>query len=198
MSRRHFLTEIFNMTYDDLRKLYVRLGTVQKVADHFGVSLRTVKNWMKEGGIEGHAHLSVSRRPEFASKFVRWVREHPGVTLPRSARDIAIMTGIPQPAITAYLHRRRQKVLRQVEALPALTGLNVVLKDRNGSYVPTASINCYAYKVDLYSLKVLIYGERRTGGVFSVLLPYRQFIRLMTRAPTVSEGPSVSESHPAP
>ena len=33
--RRHFLKEIFHMTYEDLRQDYIRLGTIERVATHF-------------------------------------------------------------------------------------------------------------------------------------------------------------------
>jgi transposase len=172
--RRHFLKEIFNMTYEDLRREYIRLGTIGKVADHFGVSTRTIKNWFKEGDIIGLKHVTRERKSIKHDLIREWAHAHPEVRLPRSPKKIADITGISLATVKSYFTRRRRRLLRWLALFPNIGTLNVIMKSADGSYVPARAVDTYGFKVNPYSMMVTLYGRRKTGSLFRVDMTTKQ------------------------
>lgn len=193
MGRRHFLKEIFNMDFEDLRAMYIKLGTIKKVSDKLGVTDRTVKNWFKEGDIVGLKHETRVRKS--TNKLMMWAKEHPDIKLPRSPLKISKMTGIPLSAVKSFFTRRKQRTAKWLTSFPNLGTLNITLKSVDGSYVPTRSIDVYNFKVDPYSLTISVYGTRKTGSVFNVLMSPKKFEKLFA---IVDAVPSQDLSEPAP
>lgn len=170
MSRRHFLKEIFNMDYVQLKEMYVKYGTIKAVADKLGVTDRTVKNWFREGDIHGMKHDTRKRPPEKQDALLRWIRNNRGVKLPRSPTKISAITGIPIISIKSFFTRRRKKWMKWASKFPNLGTINVTLRAVDGTYVPTRSIDEYFFKVDPYLLRFSITGRRKTGSLFKVVL----------------------------
>jgi len=175
MSRRHFLKDIFGMDYDQLKAMYIKYGTIKKLADHLGVTDRTVKNWMREGNIQGIIHPTRERKGKSMNAMRRWISENPKVKLPRSPMQISEITGIPLPSVKSFFVRRKKKLFLWTQRFPSLTELDIVLRAVDMTYVPTKSIDAYELKIDAYSLKILVYGMRKTGSVFRILMTPKEY-----------------------
>lgn len=177
MPRINMLREVFHMDGEDLLELYLKLGTIQKVADQLDVSTRSVRYWFKQHGIKGIKHTHhITRTP---NEVRVWLDEHPKVKLPRSLLRIADIMDIKYSRVESYFYQRRKRVTNWIGALPPLTSLEkTVLRDTEGGYVPVKNIDTYDITVDLYSLKVSITGTRKSGGTFEVRLTARQYGQL--------------------
>lgn len=190
MSRRHLLKDIFNMTYQDLEDLYRKLGTMKLVAEKLGVTDRTVRNWVKEGKIKALKHPTYNR--EKVSKMRQWINEHPEEKLPRNLLEITRITGFSKSVVYHYFYRRRDKALGHLQSMGDLRTTGKVLRATDNSYVPVKGIRDYALKVDKFNLRVLVYGERLTGGIFKVFMSMKQYKNLFTAPATVSPTPRPS------
>lgn len=194
--RRHFLKEVFHMDYEDLRQDYIRLGTIERVATHFGVSTRTIKNWFKEGDIVGLRHITRTRGLGEPDLIRKWAHDHPDVRLPRSPKRISDLTGISLATVKSYFTRRRRRLMKWLALFPSLSTLNVTLKSEDGSYVPTRAIDTYAFKVNPYSMTVMIYGRRKTGSLFRVIMTPKEVEALFNTPVSSPATPHPSGQEP--
>lgn len=163
------------MDYEQLKAMYIKYGTIKKLADHLGVTDRTVKNWMKEGNIQGIVHPTRERKGKSMNAMKRWILENPSVKLPRSPMQISAITGIPLASVKSFFVRRKDRLISWAQRFPPLTTLDVVLRSVDRTYVPTKAIDTYALKVDPYSLRIMVYGTRKTGSVFKVLFTAKEY-----------------------
>jgi hypothetical protein len=183
MSRRHFLKDIFGMDYAQLKEMYIKYGTIKKLADRLGVTDRTVKNWMKEGNIQGIVHPTRERKGKSMNAMKRWIAENPDVKLPRSPMQIAELTGIPLPSVKSFFVRRKVRLAKWLERFPDVRTLNVTFRSTDMTYVPAQAIQDYEFKIDSYSLKIMMYGTRKTGSIFRVLFTPKQYESLFRTEP---------------
>lgn len=193
MGRKHMLKHLFNMEYGDLERLYRKLGTASAVSEKLGVSMRTVKNWFREGGISCNRHVAYNLTGTRRHALKRWMEEHPDQKLPRGYRAIAELTGLTKANVAAYFSNRRKRLLRWIGTFPPLTEINITMRSEDGSYVPTRAIDSVAYKIDNYSLRIMIYGQRKTGSFYKVILTPKQFAEMHIKARASTASPADTE-----
>lgn len=187
MPRRHLLKDIFHMNYKDLEDIYVKVRTIEGLSKHFGVSERTIKNWMKEGNIKGQRHATRARPLASMDAMRRWIHDNPEVKLPRSPQKIHELTKIPLPSVKSFFVRRRRRLTKWLERFPKLQTLGqMTFKSTDGSYVPVQSIDTYMFKVDPYLLRILVYGKRKTGSYFAIPFSPKSFESVFTEKKATS------------
>jgi DNA-binding CsgD family transcriptional regulator len=100
-------TTKLSLDLDSLLELKAELGTNEAVADHLGVSLRTLRRYLRRNGWNLPKKTNDYR--SHWSKMAKWFRENPNVELPRNYSEIAEITGISLAAVTNYCSRRKAK-----------------------------------------------------------------------------------------
>lgn len=151
---------------EEVISLYESLGTVEKVGAHFNLSGRTIRKYLKEAGVKltrGRKFGVKIGSVKHHSALVEWVREHPGVELPRSINEIAKLTGCSIDVVKSYLRRRREKVLDYVEKMPNLSDKNLLLYDEKERPIPTKAMEWYIRSVDKYGLEIIIRAHLKNG-----------------------------------
>jgi hypothetical protein len=182
MSRTHILKRKFNMTYDDLRRLYHELGTINAVVTRLGVSRRSVINWMREGNIEGIHHRTI--KPARATALFAWIKEHPGCRLPTTIAGIAALTGLSKDLIKQALARRARATRRALLEMPVLSNQSGSIVDIRGRRLPLGAIASYDIKLNWYTLEVTVYGDLRDGSDFEARISRTEYKRLCTQSET--------------
>jgi len=176
MSRNHILKVTLGMSYDDLRALYARLGTIKAVQAHLGVSRRTIINWMRQGGIKGVLHRThrMQRQPALFA----WIKEHPGCKLPTTLAGISEATGLSKVLVKQALARRARTTRKALLEMPLLMHQPGSLLDDRGRHIPLAAIVAYDIRLNHYTLDVSVDGELRDGSCFCAKLSRHEYKRL--------------------
>jgi len=190
MSRQHILKTKYNMTYEDLRRLYHRLGTIKAVMAELGVARRTVINWMREGGITGIDHRT--HRVVKKTALFQWIEEHPHCRLPTSLAGIVDQTGLPKSLVKQALARRAKGMRKSLMALPLLMNQPGSLIASDGRRLPLAAIASYDLRLNWFTLDVTVIGDLRSGEYFEAKMSKAEYRQLCSQPIT----PVAPKQHP--
>jgi len=146
-----------NLNYHHLGLMYEELGTLKAIAERTGICTKTLKKYLGDAGITVRRGLPRGTRvsPKHRSCLANWLREHPGVPLPRKVQEIVEMTGCSANAIKTYLYRRRKEIRDYVKSVD-FKQIKAVLHSIQGDPFPTRSIEYFETKVDPYSFHVYL------------------------------------------
>jgi hypothetical protein len=182
MSKRKKIYEK-GSSIEEVVSLYESLGTVKKVASYFGLSGRTIRNYLKTAGVTPYRGRrkgeKIGPRKHY-SALVNWVREHPETDLPRSVPEISKLTGCSPDLVRAYLRRRREKVLDFVEEMPNLAEKSLLLQDEEGRSIPSKAFEWYIRSVDRYGLEIIIRAMLKNGKVHTFRNSLEEWGRILS------------------
>jgi len=163
-----------------LRLLYDRFQSVRKVATLLNCNKEHVRSEMKRIGITkvvtsklgGSSVLDLDMiRLKPAMVDVRdygtvatWIRDNPTRKLPRSAQGIADTIGVTPNAVRTYFYRLRKKMVAKLESLPDVSKLDLEMIDVLGEAQPTQEFISYSYRVDYYSMFVMLQAVMPDGA----------------------------------
>lgn len=144
---------------DKVLRAYDLEGSARAAARRLGTTHRTVLKIVRRNGREVRPPSKWSyeeRKKPFPkhSQFAHWLREHKGVELPRSIKEMAEMSGCSYHAINCFMYRRRAPIKKLLAGLPDLTDLAVLMEAVNGELINTREFEKYEFDVDHYSLEV--------------------------------------------
>lgn len=135
---------------------YRHFKSLRKTGEICGIDKDTVRRILKFHEVEYTAKPNVSylRRGNVPySSFIKWLRAQPeGVKLPRSANELAKLSGITANTIRCYFYRRRKIVKQSLESLADLRKLDIELVDFLGETYSSRDIVSYNFSLDRYSL----------------------------------------------
>jgi predicted transcriptional regulator len=137
-----------------MREVYEEKGTLKAAAGHLGISPRSLSKYLRKAGVDIKvgARKGTAQKVHHHSCFAKWLRENKGTPLPRNVNRIAEMTGCSRNAVSSYLKRRRDGLIREVhEILNALTGENTVIYDLYQRKLPLRSVESFNIFVDRFS-----------------------------------------------
>lgn len=111
-----------NASVKKILGVYKILKSVNGTSKKLHVSKEYISKVLNEAGIEQYNKPSrgkVGRTFEInkKSQLVEWVKNNPGVSLPRDDVKLAELTGINKSAIKMYLYRRKQKISKYVKGV---------------------------------------------------------------------------------
>jgi len=98
---RPTVLEKLGITKQDLKDAYKELENYQRVAHRFGISKRTVSNYLTRNDIP----------PK--SKVARWYAAHPEAQAWKP-REVAQASGIPKTAVERYYYDRRKREINEL------------------------------------------------------------------------------------
>ena len=86
----------------------------RKIAAIFHISYKTIARYLHEANVPmnpvGGTIFKGKPKTEYhTSCLARWLRDNPGVKLPKSPKKISEITGCSPDAIKCYLYRRRKR-----------------------------------------------------------------------------------------
>lgn len=143
-----------------------RFGTIRTAASILGVTHTALRRWMLMHSIsrpspQGDRMRGPSRKRKSSAKFEKWLKENPGVVLPRSTKGIARVTGCTCDQIKTYLYKRRKMKRSYIERMPNLLAVpGLELMDRYKRAIVLASCEAYRWHLDHWSLRVAILAQR--------------------------------------
>lgn len=172
------------------------MKSLRAAAERYGISPRTFRRYLHFYGYPtdlGQPGRRAGSRTTHYACVATWVREHPGVTLPRSVSKIADLTDCSIDAVKSYLKRRRQELAKEAE----LIELPKMLQDTQGRHIPVAAVAWYQIYPSLFDDAFIVVGKIKAGGQFTAPVP-RRSVRLKTPDPSASLSPDGKEqSSPA-
>ncbi len=90
------------------------------------------------------------------SGLLLWVQEHPGVLLPRSVKEITILTGCSEDQVKTFLSRRRRQTRMILGSLPDLRNMDVEMENLHGQRLHTTQMESYKFIMEHWTAKVSI------------------------------------------
>lgn len=136
---RQTLLQAKGITVSHLIADYLELGTYEAVATRYGVTARTIRNYL--GGLG----LAKKGRPQgaYSSEARRWVEDH--IELLRGPDRELLAAAADDGLRTTYLRKvlqdKRSRVTKMVEdTVRGLLRTNKAILDTKGRYIPTAAI----------------------------------------------------------
>ena len=157
-----------SLTIEDLVKLYDECQSVDELARDLDCSTRTIRKYLNGAGIRAKAKPRRKPRRETGA-FATWLRDNPGVVLPRSVSEIAEMTGIKRTTINSHLIYRQRKLYDEMKAqMPDYVKSfmdNGKLKIMRYTF-PLAAVKRLTLTVDRFSLKLTICLYMKDGSQF--------------------------------
>lgn len=151
-----------------IRATFAEVGqNARRAAKRLGVAYETARNYAKRLGIPLKIGRPKDSRWHFGA-LATWLREHPGIVLPRRVKKIALLTGCAPQEISDYLYRRRRDARRRMMKVDVATFRAI------GGY-PTRALKDLTTQLDPYTFLVKVHMVFRNGVVRDVSLPLEHF-----------------------
>jgi hypothetical protein len=133
---RPSILEERGLTVARIVQKFEELGTALKVATELGIDEKTVRKYLRLGGVR------LRTGPPKGTKYKRnkkaqldeWVMENPNVVLPRDPKEITALTGLSKDAIASKLRRRKLDFIERMEKLPDLRQTRLIVKKKDQKY----------------------------------------------------------------
>jgi len=148
-----------------LVETYTLTGSEVETARKLSCGERTVRKYLHEAGIHPSPGRPKGRYHDknYKGAFPRWLRDHPEITLPESPKEIAVLTGCTTDEISSHLRRLRKAIEREINSLPDLRTLDVVMPDEEGKTIPMKAIASYKILIRKHSRKIRIQATLKGG-----------------------------------
>ena len=130
----------------EIKDAYYECDTVVEAALKLGVHRKTLYNYVKKLGLPKKHRV---RRQTF-SKFIRFLRAHPEVTLPRNVADIAKISHCTKNVVKGYLYRRQNRIFQALNEIDLLKQ-ELVFTDDAGKRIPTRAWKMYSFTIDRFT-----------------------------------------------
>lgn len=139
-------------------KILRNCGSLREGARKIGVHHVVLARYCRKNGITiPNAMMEESRRFDLHfGAYPKWLRENPGVSLPKSIRRISEITGCTADEIKSYMYRRRRETREVIRTIPDLRKGSLMLKTLTGEWVDTSAIAKYNYVVNHWSCETVI------------------------------------------
>ena len=178
---RPTITEQLGLTTEVIVAAYKEHKTLGPTAAALKISESTLKNYLKAAkscGAQGRPQQPYAWRRKGATPVYEWFREHRNTKLPRSAVEIATLSGFKVSQIRKFLWSRKRAAHEYLVSLGPLNELPGVVIDIRGRKIPLDMVQAYELTVDSYNLTVKITGVLKFGGEVHAMLPFRQIQQL--------------------
>ncbi len=92
---------------DKLLKAYKSGLSVPEIALHYKVSRSTAWRWLKKLNIDlTRVKYNRTRKPDYG-KMASWLRLHGDIVLPKSIKEICLISGLSNDVVRSYFNRRQ-------------------------------------------------------------------------------------------
>jgi len=184
----HNMLQLCGLTIDELADLYAREKSVKRVAAKLGMSRPTVTKWLKKANVKTLGHRppigpTVSMAGEYG-QVATWIRENPGVKIPRSSDKAAALIGCSVSAVRNYFYRRSKRVMKYIASFGDLRTLPLTLEDQSGRRIRTMFASTYTIKLRNRGYKVLVVMRIRDTD-FTCTYVLKDFLTLLRSTATV-------------
>ena len=137
---------------DKLLKAYKSGLSVPEIALHYKVSRSTAWRWLKKLNIDlTRVKYNRTRKPDYG-KMASWLRLHGDIVLPKSIKEICLISGLSNDVVRSYFNRRQHlQVIRVRKYLKELFASDTLLVDMYNNRYHTKAIKSYTFKVDQFT-----------------------------------------------
>lgn len=167
---------------EEIAALYLKFGSVARVAKKLGFSVKTTAKWLRAAGVKLLGHRPHGKpSPRMQTEYnvlVKWQRTHPGEKLPPSVAEASRVIGCKESALRAVIDRRRKRAVQYLERFPPINKARVSLEATNGRLVNTAFLNDISYQLDPFTNVVTMKAKVRDFE-FIFKLPYAKLLSIL-------------------
>lgn len=157
--------------------------TIKELSQKYNVSTKTIQRRLKEAGIETlkHRKTDFERKKEtfHPNEFAQWLREHPNTILPRSVKQISLMTNIDQRIIKNYLYYRKRRQKEMAEKIDLFRYPKSYIVSTENKCIPLLGIKSYKPQFNFEAQTIVFKLELKMGLVKYFILPMGEINKIL-------------------